>query len=193
MFYGGSVSTPKPAAMMMKNWTNLMSLGNSYASTANLTDIANAPTFTPAYTGTGFSVSGLTNPGESGSTLIMAKSDGSTMIAVWREPQIDNGANAGSSQVPGVNNVTVNLGSSQAYKVWDPSGGSGGNNLTVTAAPTLIKSGTGSSLSLALYGVPMLIELGSTGNPASFVPPTVGTVNNQSPNQQTSIGHVIIA
>lgn len=163
--YYGDMVTPKPAAIALHNLSNLLSLKNNYADPSNFNDTGN---FTPAYTGNGFSVSGLQNAGTAGSTLIMPKSDGSTMIAVWNEPTIDTGS--GTSTTPAANQITVNFGSKQTYNVYDPTGGNNNANFTAKVNLTPITSGSGTSVNLTLYGTPLLIELVGTGGGSTSVP-----------------------
>ncbi len=159
LFNGSDPNNPTAKAIVLKNFANLMSLGNNYTNSANFTDTAS---FTPAYTGNGFSINGLQNAGKAGTSLIMPKSDGSTMIAVWAEPIIDNGSNSAKSQVPAANPITVNLGGSYKWNVYDPSGGGGGSTPIVSVTTTPITSGNGSTVNLTLYGTPLLIELTSS-------------------------------
>ena len=152
--YYGDYVTPKFSAVALHNLSNLLSLNNNYADPANFNDTAS---FLPGYDSSGFSVSGIQNEGSAGSSLIMPKSDGSTMIAVWNEPTIDTGS--GTSTSPSANNITVNFGSSQKYNVYDPTGGGNAVNFTAIVSTTPIASSTGSSVNLTLYGTPLLIEL----------------------------------
>jgi hypothetical protein len=152
--YKSDELTPKPSAIAMHNLASLLSLNDNWLDPANLSDIAD---FVPAYSGAGFSISGLASAGAAGSSLIMPKSDGSTIIAVWNEPEIDDGS--GVSLNPAADPIVVNFGSTHAYRVFDPTGG--GNVPAFVATPSLqpIAAGTGSSVSLDLYGTPLLIEL----------------------------------
>lgn len=145
--------SPKQGAIALRNFQDLISLGLDRNASANFADTA---TFTPAYSGSSLSVTGLTNAGTAGSTMVMPKSDGSTMIAVWNEPPIDTG---GASTSPAADAVTVSFGSSQNYRVYDPTGGGGVADFTAAVNKAPIASGSGSSVNITLYGTPLLIEL----------------------------------
>ena len=172
-FYGDQ-STPKGSAIALHNMSNLLSLNNDWGAAVNTSDTQN---FTPAYTGQGFSVSGLQYAGTAGSSLIMPKSDGTTMIAVWNEPPIDNGS--GTSLTPPSNNITVNFGSNQNYKVYDVLGAGNQPNGAPNANLNPIKTGSGSSVALTLNGNPLFIEIGTKGSVTPIKKTTesaVGTV-----------------
>lgn len=145
--------TPKQGAIALRNFQDLVSLGLDRNAAANFTDTT---AFNAKYDGSTLTVTGLTNAGTSGSKLVMPKSDGSTIIAVWNEPPIDTG---GASTSPTANPVTVNFGSTQTYKVYDPTGGGGVADFTAQVGKTPIASGTGASVNVTLYGTPVLIEL----------------------------------
>jgi hypothetical protein len=145
--------TPKPHATALRNLLDLYSLGLSVDNAANLTDTA---AYTPGLDGSGMSVTGLTSAGTSGSSMLLAKTDGSYMVAVWNEPLIDTG---NSAVTPSANVVTVNFGTSMLYRVYDPTGGGGVANFTAARNLTPIAIGSGSSVSVTLYGSPMLVEV----------------------------------
>lgn len=152
-YYGDGV-TPKPAAIALHNLSNLLSLENDYAHPSNVADTAS---FTPAYNSAALRVIGLRDAGSAGQAMVLPKSDGSTMIAVWNEPAIDMGS--GVSVTPAANPVVVEFGSAQEYRVYDPTGGGGAADFTARATTSPIASGAGLSVRLTLYGTPLLIEL----------------------------------
>ncbi len=170
--YQSNLTTPKPQAMALANLGNIMSLGNQYSLASNFTDTA---TFAPTYSGADLTVTGLTNPGSAGSLMILPKSDGSTVIAVWNE-QSPNDNNTGGTTSPTITAtpVTVNFGSSQTYNVFDPTGnaGSGANTASKMTLPlTPFLTGTGTSVNLNLHNVPLFIEF--PGSVATSVPGSV--------------------
>ena len=154
--YYGDMATPKPAAIALHNVSNLFSLGNSYGDPRNLADTAS---FVPAYSGAGLRVTGLQEAGSAGCALVLPKSDGSTMIAVWNEPVIDTGS--GVSATPAADPVVIDFGSAQKYRVYDPTGGGGLADFVAHATTAPIASGSGHSVGLTLYGTPLLVELKS--------------------------------
>lgn len=122
---------PKPAAQVLTNVKALLS-----DKTTRFT--AKAPTYR---------VSGLTHAGAAGSSLSVSKSDGSTFLVVWNEPQIwDPKANA--AVTPPDDKVTVDFGGDCAYKIYDPLTGS-----------KPIAAGRGSHVTVNVLGSPMLIRL----------------------------------
>ncbi|MGI4792463.1 MAG: hypothetical protein ACRYFS_26850 [Janthinobacterium lividum] len=121
----------KPAAQALANVKNLL-----HDPTANFTPKV------PAY-----HVSGVTDAGAAGSSLSISKSDGSTFIVVWNEPQIwDPSANA--PVTPAADPVTVSFGGSYTYKVYDPLRGI-----------SSIAAGSASSITVNLTGSPLLIQV----------------------------------
>ena len=151
--FWGDLTTPKLPAIALSNMQDLLSLGLNKNDSRNFSDTAN---FAYGYDSTNFSVTGLNNAGTSGSTLIMPKSDGSTLIAVWCEPPIVNqGANVAATANP----ITINFGSNQHYKIYDPMGNNNGTDYSVNKSVTPIASGTGSSASTTLFATPLFIEL----------------------------------
>lgn len=175
-----SSATAQPRAKAFRNFQTLMSLGNNYSSTANLTDTA---AFSPGYTGGNLSITGLDSAGTVASSLITAKSDGSAILWIWREPKYDNGSGAAQSQIPTVNPITVNFGQSVTWKQWDVFGGTGGNTRTVTDSPTQVGSTTTStSASINLYTV-VAIEISAinvTTAPSTPATPTLGATTATS-------------
>ena len=94
-----------------------------------------------------YRVTGVTNAGMAGSSLSISKSDGSTFIVVWNEPQIwDQAANA--AVIPPADPVTVAFGADYAYKVYDPLAG-----LSAVAA------GNGSHVTINVVGSPLMIQI----------------------------------
>lgn len=158
--YYGDWTTPKPAAVALHNLSDLLSLGNSARDPRNRAD---TKAFTPAYDAAGLKVSGLRDAGSAGHALVMPKSDGSTIVAIWNEPMIDTGA--GVSVTPTANAIVVAFGSEETYRVYDPTGGGGVADFAARATTLPIASGTGRSVALTLYGTPLLIELRSRKAP----------------------------
>ena len=121
----------KPAAQALANVKNLL---------ADTSD-----RFTPKVPL--YHVSGLSNAGAAGSSLSLSKSDGSTFIVIWNEPQIwDSQTNA--AVTPPADKVTVDLGADYSYKVYDP-----------LLGLNPIAFGRGSQVSIALLGSPMMIQI----------------------------------
>lgn len=106
--------TPKLAAMMFARLKHILSLGR-YEDSRNLSDVAS---FVPRYDAQSLKVSGLTNPGQAGpGYMVMPKSDGSTMIALWNESIIDDGKGQTIDLVDSL--VGIDFGSIQTYKIYD--------------------------------------------------------------------------
>ena len=152
-FHGEGLE-PKPSAVALHNLSNLLSLGNDRADPRNLFDTA---AFVPAYDPAGLRVMGLEDAGAAGHALVMPKSDGSTIVAIWNEPMIDSGS--GFSITPRANPVSVDLGSAHDYVVYDPTGGGGEADFTARPTTAPIASGSGQTVGLTLYGTPLLVEL----------------------------------
>lgn len=152
--YQGDWTTPKPAAVALHNVSNLLSLGNSHADPRNLADTA---AFVPGYDGTTLKITGLRDAGSAGHALVMPKSDGSTMVAVWNEPVIDTGS--GASLTPAANPVVVDFGSTQDFRVYDPTGGGGEADFAARVTTASIATGRSRFVDLTLFGTPLLIEL----------------------------------
>ncbi len=94
-----------------------------------------------------YRVSGVTQAGAAGDCLSLSKSDGSTVLVVWNEPQIwDSKANA--AVVPPADQVTVDFGGDYSYKVYDPLVG-----VRATA------SGRGSGVTVTILGSPILMQI----------------------------------
>lgn len=164
--------TPYPIAICMKNTMNILSLKKSYQSSDNNNDTAS---FTPKFNGSTLTVSTPTAPSGAGASistfpninvvqpgvLVMPKSDGSTIIAVWNEPSVQTSSGSGGQVIPSAASCTVNFGSTQTYNVYDITG-QGGNTSAmspnVTTTP-YIANASGSSVTVNLYGMPVLIEL----------------------------------
>lgn len=176
-------------AYMLNNMNNILSIGNSYGGSANLTDMNTKPTFTPTFNSAGVTVSSMPGGmvGDAGNLLIMPKADTNTVIAVWNEV----GYTGNTS--PPATAVTVNFGSIQTYKVYDISGSGGNSTMNPTTSTTPYKSGTGSSVGVNLFGMPVFIELIGPGvGGGTFTPPTVGSVSGQAPAPGTPAGHLLI-
>ena len=121
----------KPAAQALANVKNLLS-DKSARFTAKV----------PAY-----HVSGITQAGASGSNLSLSKSDGSTFIVVWNEPQIWD-AKANAPVTPPADPVTVTFGGDYAYRVYDP---------LIGLNP--IAAGHGNKVEVNLLGSPIMIQI----------------------------------
>ena len=138
--------TPKPAAIMLARLQHILSLGK-YDDPRNLTDTGR---FVPGYNTQALVVTGLTNVGQAGpGYLVMPKSDGSTIIALWNEPVIDDGK--GQSVTPPDNRVTVDFGSAQTYIVHDL--------LASELSANATERHTDRMAAINLRGYPILIEL----------------------------------
>lgn len=190
-------TVPTPTIKMLANVGTLMSLSNNYKATSNLTDTA---AFTPAYTGSSLNITttaGTANFGTAGNCIVCPKSDGSTMIIIWREPSYDDqsGTNTvGGAAVPASATFNVAFGSSQTFNIWDPAGASGGNNRTINSTPTKLSGPTtATSANITLYASPIFIELTGvavTGPPVTPSTPTLGptTATTQTINWTTITG-----
>ena len=83
----------------------------------------------------------------------MPKTDGSTLIAVWNEPSVDNGK--GQDVAPGDKTIAVDFGSTQRFAVHDlidP-------GLLSGMADRRGRPATGRGAHIVLRGYPMVIEL----------------------------------
>lgn len=142
--------SPKPAAMMLSRLKHLLSLG-CYEDKRNLTDTG---MFVPAFNAQALTITGLVTPGQAGpGYLVMPKSDGSTMIAVWNESVIDDGK--GQAVTATDNRVSIDFGSTQTYTVHDLIDAS----LMTVSKPQVLRSDTGRNTNITLRGYPILIEL----------------------------------
>ena len=122
---------PKPAALAVGNLKTLLA--------------DTSARFTPKVPA--FRVSGVTNAGAGGDCLSVSKSDGSTFVVVWNEPQIwDPKANVPIA--PPADKVTVAFGGDYPYKVYDP--------LVGTSA---IAAGHGTGMSVNVVGSPILVQI----------------------------------
>lgn len=173
-------NNPRPRANAMRNLSTLMSLSNTYSNASNITTAELTGNITPAYTGANLTITGIDSVGPAGSTMVCPKSDGSTMIAVWRQPAIETNVTPPAQTTPIVtpNTVTVNFGSSQTYRIWDVFGGTGGNTTVVTNAPTLVagQAGTGTSVTFPLFTSAFieLLPTNVTSAPVTPATPTLG-------------------
>ena len=126
----------KPAAQALANIKNLLA--------DTTTDFI--PKI-PAY-----SVSGLNNAGAAGSSLSISKSDGSTFIVVWNEPQIwDSKTN--KPMTPATNAVTVNFGGEYVYQVYDP-----------LIGLDAMSAGSASTIKVNVAGSPIMIQIRAEDN-----------------------------
>ena len=121
---------PKAAAQALRNVKTLLADMSAH--------------FTPKVPA--YRVSGVTNAGAAGDSLSVSKSDGSTFLVVWNEPQIWD-LKANSAVTPPANTVTVDFGGDYSYKVYDPligvnaiaAGRSTGVSVNVVGSPILVK------------------------------------------------------
>ena len=121
----------KPAAQALANLKNLLADTSTHFKTK-----------IPAYR-----VTGIKDASAAGSSLSISKSDGSTFLVVWNEPQIwDPKTNC--SVTPAANKVTVSFGGGYSYKVYDP--------LVGTNA---LAAGRGSQVDVFLSGSPLMIQI----------------------------------
>ena len=127
--------SPKPAVAMFERLKHLLSVGR-FEDPRNRADTG---PITAAYDPRDLTLGG---PAEA---LVLQKSDGSTVIAVWNEPPIDDGK--GNSLAPASQDVTLDLGSSQRFGVHD---------LLEPAAPEFE---SGRRVDVKLRGHPVLVEL----------------------------------
>lgn len=121
----------KPAARALANLKDLLGDRSAHFTARALT----------------YRVRGVCDAGAAGTSLAIYKSDGSTFLAVWNEPQIwDPAANV--TVTPAGDRVTVTLDSAYRYKVYDP--------LIGTKA---VQSGRGSRININLTGSPLMIQI----------------------------------
>ena len=121
----------KPAAQAIANVKNLLA-DTSRTFTAKV----------PAYR-----VSGVNNPGASGSSLSISKSDGTTVLVVWNEPPMWD-AKTNAAVTPPADPVTVDFGGDYSYRVYDP-----------LVGLSAIASGRGSRVGVNVLGAPILIQI----------------------------------
>ncbi len=146
--------TPKPAALMLETLKDLLSLGR-YDDPRNATDTA---PFEPGFDARNLTLSRVDDPaGMLPHVLVMAKSDRSTMIAVYDEAQVDDGK--GHSIMPPPSRVTLNFGGPQDVLVHDlfvhtPQAGARSDGRQFTRAATL---------TIETRGYPLLVELKPPG------------------------------
>ena len=122
---------PKPAALALANVKNLLS--------------DTSRRFTPKVPNC--RVSGVDHAGAAGDCVSISKSDGSTFLVVWNEPQIWS-AEANAAVTPPPDRVTVDFGGRYSYKVYDPLLGVGA-----------IAAGSGSGAALTLTGSPLMVQI----------------------------------
>ncbi len=122
---------PKPAARALANVKNLLS--------------DSSRRFTPKVPQ--YRVSGVDHAGAAGVCISISKSDGSTFLVVWNEPQIWN-AEANAAAVPPPDRVTIDFEGKYTYKVYDPLVGIGA-----------VAAGSGSSVAVTLTGSPLMVQI----------------------------------
>jgi hypothetical protein len=130
--------SPKPAAAMLERLKHLLSVGR-HDDPRNRADTGPVAA---AYDQRNLVITGAAD------CLVLQKSDGSSVIAVWNEPPIDDGK--GASLSPAAQSVTLDFGSPQRFGVHD---------LLGPAAPEF---DTGRRVTLGLRGHPLLVELRSS-------------------------------
>ena len=148
--------TAKPAVAALGAMQDVLSLGNSFYSAANLAEVntlmangslaAFVPAFNPALLG----VSGVSSlpQADPQCTVILHKSDGSTVISISNQPQIDDAA--GNIIIPATETAALTWVLSYAWQVFDP----------MSATPTVaVSSGTGTGCSVPLKGSTQLVVL----------------------------------
>ncbi len=126
---------PKPAVAMLERLKHLLSVGQ-FEDPRNRADTGPV---TAAYDPRDLTLGGAAE------VLVLQKSDGSSVVAVWNEPPIDDGK--GNSLVPASQAITLDLGSTQRFAIHD---------LLEPAAPDFE---TGRRVSVRLRGHPVLVEL----------------------------------
>ncbi len=141
--------SPKPAAAMLGILQDLVSL-RSYEDRANARDVG---VFTPGYDPARLRLSPSDGGGApSPRALVIAKSDRSTIIAVWNEAAIDDGH--GHELDPAPQQVTLDFGSTVRFRLHDVI-----EQVQHTGASQAERFDTGASLTVALRGYPLLVEL----------------------------------
>lgn len=142
--------TPKPVVELLAGLQDLLSLG-SYDDPRNAADTAPIPqVFDPQ----ALAVPGLTGEGAADpSCLVMPKSDGSTLVALWNEPPIDDGK--GREIEPAEHPVTADLGSTRRFVVHDLMA----PDLRAGMQARRAAPRTGRVAELVLRGHPVVIEL----------------------------------
>ena len=142
--------SPKPAALMLEALKDLVSL-NRYDDPRNVNDTA---PFQPGFQAKNLTVSWPGAPaGLSPHVLVMAKSDRSSIIAVYDESPIDDGN--GHSLTPPASQVTLDFGSEQVFSVHDPLG----RTPLVGTTPGGGRFSRAVTLTLETRGYPLLVEL----------------------------------
>jgi len=100
-----------------------------------------------------YQVSGITQPGAAGDHFAVSKSDGSTFVVVWNEPQVWD-PKANGAALPPADPVTVDFGGDRWYKVYDP---------LVGTAP--VAAGHGPRVTVTLLGSPLFVKVGAVKSP----------------------------
>ena len=148
--------TAKPAVAALGAMQDVLSLGNSFYSAANLAEVntlmanGSLAAFVPAFNPALLSVSGVASlpQADQQCTVVLHKSDGSTVISISHQPQIDGGA--GSIVAPATETAALTWVLSYAWQVFDP----------MSATPTAaVSSGTGTGCSVPLKGSTQLVVL----------------------------------
>jgi hypothetical protein len=138
---------PKPAAIALANLANLLSLRNVWNDQSNLVDSFSVR---PAYNSASLVVTGA--DAADTSVLVLPKSDGHTMIAVWHEVDpLDPYGHAPFS-------IMVDLGAALGWRLFDPTGPRGDIGQAQIGV-TPIATGSGREVPVTLRGYPLLIEL----------------------------------
>ena len=146
--------SPKPAALMLEALKDLLSLSR-YDEPRNATDTA---PFQPGFDAKDLTVSWPGAPaGLAPHVLIMAKSDRSSIIAVYDESAIDDGN--GHSLAPPATQVTLDFGSMQTFSVHDLLG----RTPLMGTTPDGGRFSRADTLTLETRGYPLLVELKPPG------------------------------
>ena len=148
--------SPKPAAIMLSRLKDLLSLGR-YDDPRNLADVASV---TADHQPSPIKVSGTGDAALAGvHALVLAKSDGSSLLAVWSEPLVDDGK--GNDVDPEGQTVNIDLGSVQSFSLHDLLNLDAKGGARMQEGPVL----SARTLELTVRGYPMLVELHPTTPP----------------------------
>ena len=163
--YKSDKVTPKPAGLLLARMQSIRALNNNAADPANANDTAN---FVPGLNGSRVAFTSVSNP-PNGVTpyTIEYKSDGSSVIWMFNEPQIDSG---GTDVTPATTTTTVYLPHVYNWRLHDP---------TNTASLTSGAFTNSDTVTVNLAGYPIAIELAT---------PSGWTANAGDPNNAAQTG-----
>lgn len=188
-FSSSDWTTPKPSAVCLHNLVNIISPSKSYSGydvDADVTPVA------PTYDYTQLSVVNATDPSVAGSAaptnfssaltfqpsvLTIVRKDGSCVIAIWNEPNIQNSYGDSGEITPSGQSVQVSFGAAYSYSLYDISGSGGVGTMTPTATTSPYATSKANTISVSLYGLPVLLELGSKLNVSSQGDTVTDTTN----------------